>query len=159
MVLVRVHRQLLKHIKPLLICKLIWLDIFPLKEVEELSRNFFQYLPHQLLWIIFKLSKWHKLYNICIHLLAVLFRVEWFIISIKNVHALELITSHTDYDDRDRKLATYSDNLIDSLIHVVDNAIGDHQQNVVALAILSDARVLSHVVHVLDDWCKPCRTI
>jgi hypothetical protein len=54
--------------------------------VEHLARDFFKCFFGQLHGIVLEFPEWNKLNDVCGHMLFVLLRVKWFIVSIKLVH-------------------------------------------------------------------------
>ena len=82
-----------------------------------------------------KFSKRNKLHNIPRHILFILFRIQGVHVSIEGVHAGEVSVAYADYDDGERENRP-SNYLVDGLLHVVDDAVRDNQQNLIVLIIL-----------------------
>ena len=69
------------------------------EEVEQLAWNLFKSLLCQLGWVILEVTEGYELHNIGLHILLVTLRVEWHLISIENIHALEIIRANTYNND------------------------------------------------------------
>ena len=98
------------------------------------------------------------MHNIRRHLLPVDRRVEGRLVSIKLVHGREVGGTDTDDDDGEGQLGTTHD-LVDSLLEVTDDTIGDDQKNVVLLRLLRAAHLLSHIIDKADNWRKVGRSV
>ena len=85
------------------------------------------------------------------------FRKEGFLVRIQLVHARKVLVSHAYYDNGEGEAgATHI--LIDSLLHVVDDAIGEQQEDEVLLVCLGDTlrvRIVHHHLHTLTEVCWP----
>lgn len=80
-----------------------WNDVLLLHEVEELAWDLLKSLLGKLGWIVLELTEWNKLDNISLHILLILLRIKWNFISIKDIHALEVIAANSNYDNREGK--------------------------------------------------------
>ena len=127
-------------------------------EVQELAWHFCQSLFGKQHWIVLELAERHELNNVRIHVPAVLLGVERCLVSIQLVHRAEIGIAHTHDDDRERQAAAPYD-LINRILHIVDNAIGNNQQNVILLVCLADIHTLSHVVDHFHNRPKVRRAI
>lgn len=125
--------------------------ILSLHVSQKLSWNLLESLLGKLLRIVLELAEWYELYNISLHVLLVLHGVKWDVIGIEDIHAVEVITANADDDDADREAAASSNDLINSLLHIVNDTISDDQQDIVLLVLLADLFGLSHVVDKFND--------
>ena len=53
--------------------------------------------------VILEVIEWHKLHNICSHVLAEGLRVEGFLIAIKDLHGAEISIADSHDNDSDRE--------------------------------------------------------
>ena len=82
----RSHRYLLLDQAPLRFRAGVWHDIMPSHPVEELAWDLIKDLFCQELRITPELLIWHKLHDVCRHVLPVPLRVQRFLICVKLVH-------------------------------------------------------------------------
>ena len=125
-------------------------NVLFLHEVEQLAWNFFKSLLRKLCWVVFELSEWHELHNVSLHVFLVAHGVKGNLVRIEDVHALEIIAANANDDDREWKRAASHD-LINRLLHIVDDTVGDNQKDIVLLIGLVDVLLLCHVVDKLND--------
>ena len=72
----------MKHLISLLLRMALWFNILSFEKVCELTWDFFEHLPDQLVRIILELSIRHKLHYVCLHIFLVPFRVQGLLIGI-----------------------------------------------------------------------------
>ena len=101
-----------------------WDNVALLEEVEQLARDLLKSLLGQLGWVVLEVAEGHELHNICLHVLLVPLRVERYLVSVEDVHAFEIIGANTNNNYRYGQAAASHD-LVNSLLHIVDDAIGD----------------------------------
>jgi len=94
---------------------------------------------------VLEVLEWHELDNVTVHEFLVFLRVQWLVIGIKNVHRGEVGFTYSNNDDAERQGAS-PHNLIDCLLHVVDDSVGDDQKNNVLLVSLGHFKSFCHVV-------------
>lgn len=104
---------------------------------------------------MFELGEWNKLHDITGHVLFESLRVQWDIVGVQHVHGGEVGLAHTDDDDRDRKRRS-THNLVNRLLHVIDDAVRYNQENQVLLIPLRDFQALRHIVDRLHDFMEVC---
>lgn len=116
-------------------------------------RNLLQRFFGQEHWIVLVVAKWHELDDIRIHKLPIFLAIKWHLVCIKLVHSREVSTAHPHYNNREGH-STRPHNLVDRLLQVVDDPIGDNEQNVVFLVELSHFHRLCHVNNKLEQTPK-----
>ena len=100
--------------------------------------------------VILEVIEWHKLHDICSHVLTVGLRVEGFLIAIKDLHRAEISIADAHDNDGDWESGASHD-LIDGLLHVVDNTVGEDEQDVILLVHLADLGGLHLAVHLVEN--------
>ena len=104
--------------------------------VKKLPWNLHKRLFGQQMWIVLEVVEWDELHDVSSHVLPVGARVKCLIITIKRLHRLEISVTYTDDNDGKGVLRATND-LVDRLVHVADDTIGDDGQNVEFLVHLS----------------------
>jgi len=112
-------------------------NVLVFHKVEKLPWDFFQGLLGQLSRVVLKFPEWHELDDICRHVSLVSLGVKRHLVGIENIHTLEVIAANSNNDDREGQLGAAHD-LVDRLLHVIDDTIRDDQQNVILLVCLVD---------------------
>lgn len=87
------------------------------------------------------------------HLPIVLSGEQRRFIGVQSIHRFEFIFADSHNDDRQRQVRA-SDDLVDCLLHVVDNAVGNDQQNVIFLVVLRDFCGLAAAVDFRNDGAE-----
>lgn len=118
--------------------------------VEHLAWHLLKSLLRQHHRVAGEVPEGHKLDNIGCHLLLIDVRVKGRLIGIELIHGGEVSTTDSHNNDGEGQLRPVH-NLIDCLLQVTDDSIGDDEQDVVLLIGLVDAHILSHLVHELDN--------
>lgn len=121
-----------------------------LHKVHKLAWDLLKGLLGEFCWIIPEFTEGHELNNIGVHILLVSLRVQRHIIGIQDIHALEVITADTDDDNRQGQGAATHD-LVNGFLHVIDDSVGNDQQDVVLLIDLVHLLGLGQIVDELDD--------
>ena len=80
-----------------------------------------------------------------LHVFLVALGVERNLIGVELIHVLEPVATHA-HDDYTQGKVTTPDDLVNRLLHIVDDAVGDDQQDVILLIQLVDALALCHIV-------------
>ena len=96
--------------------------------------------------IVLEISERHKLHDVCLHVLLVFHRVERDIISVENVHGIEIVRADSDYNDANGKVGAAANNLVNCLLHVIDDTIRDNEKDIILLIILADVILFGHVI-------------
>jgi len=141
------HRELLLELPSLLISSWVWVDVVLSHVVEELTWHFHEGLLRKQVWVVLELIEGDKLNDISCHVLPVGRGVEGLVISIERVHTAEVSIANSDDNDGKRVLRA-SDNLVDGLVHVVDDTIGEDDKDVELLLLLSDWLRLSVLIRL-----------
>jgi len=76
--------------------------------------------------IVLEVVEWHELNDVCSGIRAEGIGIQRLIITIKRVHVAKVCITNSDDDDSEWKLRTSYD-LVNCLIHVVDDAISNQQ--------------------------------
>lgn len=118
--------------------------------VEELAGDFVEDSSRQHVRIVLEVHVWHELHDVSCHVLAKGGRVESFFITIELVHCLEICVTNADDDDSHGLLGATHD-LVDRLLQVTDDAVGDDEHDVELLVILADVSLLGHAVELIKD--------
>jgi len=100
--------------------------------------------------IVLKVIEGDKLYDISWHILSVRLWVEGLFISVKNLHGLKISITNTNNDDS-QVVDRSSYNLINCLIHVSDDSIGNDHKNVELLNLLWYVFRLTVVIYLIED--------
>ena len=133
-------------------------DIVLPHEVEKLTWHFLEGLLGKLGRVVLEVSEGHKLDDIGLHVLFVSHRVERNFVGIQDIHALKIIAAYANNDDAERQSAS-TNNLVNCLLHIVDDSIGDNEQNLILLVHLRDILGLGHIIYELNNWCEISRTV
>lgn len=110
-------------------------DVVLAHVVEQLPGHLIKSFLRQQRRVVLEVAEWNELHNVGIHVLFVLHGVEGFIVGVEDVHALEVFVADAHDDDGDGE-AGAADNLVDSLLHVIDNTVCDDQQDKILLVVL-----------------------
>ena len=149
--LIRIHaalqRQLTLESLPLLLLRRARHDATCHEKVNYLTRQLSEHFLGELEVVVLALFVWYKLNDVSSHELFEFLRIQRLVVSIKDVHVVEVSVAHADYDDG-QGLAGASHNLIDCLLHVRDDAISDDQQQVVLLIVLRHFDCLTPIIDV-----------
>jgi len=125
-------------------------DVVLSEEVEQLRWHLHQGLLREEVRVVLEVIEGHKLDDISSHVLAVGLRVESLFVSIEDLHGLEVGVTDSDNDDGDGELGS-TDYLVDCLVHIIDNTIGDDHTDVELLSVLAHRLSLSIVINGLED--------
>ena len=129
------------------------LNIVFTHEVEKLSGKLHEHFARQHVWIRFEIIKWNELDDISRHVSSQGGRVKGFIIGVKGLHRCEICITHAYDDDSDRKIRTLHD-LVDRLLHVSNDSIGQNKQDMELLIVLGHLLLFNHKVELLHDWAE-----
>lgn len=137
--LVRVHllpqTQLSLDLLSLLLLGWSRLNIALLEVVSQLVRYLLKGLLRELELVTTELSERYKLNDVSAHIPFVLVRVKRSHVGIQLVHRRKI--SITDSDDHNtQRVVGAPNNLVDGLLEVIDDAIGDDEQDLVALVVV-----------------------
>lgn len=142
--------QLCLNLLPLIFLRRSRLNVSLLKEVNKLPRNLLECFLRKFEIVILELSVWNKLDNVTTHVPPVFLRVQWVNVGVQLVHGGEVSVTHTNYDDTERVVST-SDYLIDSLLQIIDDTIGDDEKNLITLVVVGDFTCLAAAVDGAQD--------
>ena len=87
------------------------------------------------------------------HVLAVGLRVQCFFVAIKNLHRFEVRIADADDDNSHWEVGSSND-LVNCLLHVTDDSIGNDHQDVELLIHLRNIGRFHQVVSLIQDVCK-----
>jgi len=136
----------------------VWLDSPLSHEVEELAWDLIESLFGKKMGIVLELVVRHKLHNISFTVLPEGLRVERLVVTVEDVHVAEVGIAHSDDNDSDR-LRRATDDLVNRFLHVVDDTVGEQEQDVVLLVLLVHNFRLSNVVDLAQDFSKMRRPV
>ena len=128
-------------------------NIALLEEVKQLSWHLFERLLGQFSRVVSEVTEGHELHDVGLHILFVSLGVERHLVSVKDIHALEVVAAHAYNDDTQGEVAASHD-LVNCLLHVIDDSVGDDQQDLVLLVHLIYLLALCHIVDELNYWSK-----
>ena len=128
-------RQLLLYHLLLLLLQHLRRDPFALHELEELPRHLSQSLLGKLDGVGLEFAEGHELDDVSLHVLLGGLRVQGLVIRVQLMHAREVLVAHADDDYREGE-AGAPDYLVDGLLHVIDDAVGEQEEDEVLLAHL-----------------------
>lgn len=117
---------------------------------DKLSGQLGQRFPGQKRRVVLELIEGDELYDVGRSVLAERLGVESFVITVKHVHGGEVRIADANDNDRQWVVAA-SDNLVDRLLNVVDDTVGDDQQHLELLVAIAAWVGLSHAVHCVED--------
>ena len=149
-VLCRAQRQLILNSLSFGLGARVRIDVVLAHPVEELAWHFIESLLGEQVWISLEFIEWNELDDIGCHVFAVYLGVKSLIISIKGLHRLEISIAHTNDNNGHRKLRT-SDNLINCLVHVADDTVGDDDEEVELLVHLINSDRANVVAALVDN--------
>lgn len=92
-----------------------------------------------------KLIERYKLDDICRHVLFIGIRVKCFVVCIKNFHSFEICFTYSHDNDGDWQRRA-SNNLVNSLLHIVNDSICQNAQDGILLVHLVDLSCLHLIV-------------
>ena len=93
----------------------------------------------------------YELDDVSRHVFTIHLRVEGLLVGIELVHCTKVCVTHSHDNDREREVgATY--NLINSLLHVIDDTISDYDQNVILLVFLSHVFRGNMIIDLANNW-------
>jgi len=101
-------------------------DFLGLEEFDDLVWDFAEDFPRESGLIILKFIEWNKLNNVTTHEFTGCFWVKWLVIRVENVHVIEISVANSNNDNGQWQLRRRY-NLIDGLLHVHDDAVGQDQ--------------------------------
>lgn len=143
---------------PLFFLGWAWLDVALLEVVSQLERYLLKCLLCKLEIIARELAEWHKLNNITAHVPFVFVGVQRRHIGIQLVHCREVSITNSDNDDTQRVVGA-ANNFVYCFLEVVDDAVGDNKQNLVALVLVGDLACLAAAVYGVEDLAEVSRSI
>lgn len=136
----------------------VWADVLRAEEIQKLVRNFLKGLLRQKHRVVRKFPKRHELHYISVHVASVLLTVQRHLIGIQLVHRREVSTANA-HNNNGQGQAGSSHNLVNSRLHVIDDTVGNDQQNVVLLVLLRNIHLLGHVINQLEQGAKVGRAV
>ena len=151
-------RELLLEGAALSLARGVGHDAFSLKVVKHLSWHLLKRLLCKHHRVVLEVSERHKLHDIGRHLLSVALRVERDLVGVKLVHGAEIGGADAHDDDGEGQLGASHD-LVDSLLQVSDDTVGDDQQDVVLLVLLGAVHLLCHLVDEVEDGGEVRRSV
>lgn len=89
------------------------------------------------------------------HVLPVVLGEQRLVVGVQLVHRREVSCSYSNDDDRQGQLGP-PHYLIYRLLHVVDDAVRQYQENIVFLIVLGDLKALCHIVDKFDHLAEVC---
>lgn len=126
------------------------LDILLLEKFGHLARNFLEGLLGKLQLIAHELPKGDKLHDITTHIPLVFLRIQRVHIRIQLIHGGEIGITDANNDDTQGIVRT-PDYLVDRLLQVIDDTIGDDEQYLVTLIVVRDLARLAAPVDRAED--------
>ena len=119
-------REFLLYLSFFFLTAWYWSNVAFFEKVKQLAWNFLQSLLCKLGGVISKFTERNELHDVCLHVFLISFRVERLRVSVESVHACETVASHA-HDNNTHREDTASDDLVNRLLHVINDSISDDQ--------------------------------
>ena len=95
-------------------------------------------------------SKRNELHYVSRHFSLISLTVKRRLVSIKLVHSRKVSTADSHDNNAERQTAT-PNNLVDSLLKIVDDAVCNYQQDIILLVLLRHTHAFCHVINQLKN--------
>ena len=103
-------------------------------------------------------SKRNELHYVSRHFSLISLTVKRRLVSIKLVHSRKVSTADSHDNNAERQTAT-PNNLVDSLLKIVDDAVCNYQQDIILLVLLRHTHAFCHVINQLKNRREVRRAI
>jgi len=103
-----------------------WSNVAFFEKVKQLAWNFLQSLLRKLGGVVFEFTERNELHDVRLHVFLISFRVERLRVSVESVHACEAVAAHA-HDNNTHREDTASDDLVNRLLHIINDSISDDQ--------------------------------
>ena len=126
--------------------------------VEELGGYFHKGLLRKHVRVVLEVVVRHKLDDVSSHVLAIGVGVQGFIVTIERLHAAEVGITDANNNDGHGQLGASHD-LVDRLVHIIDDAIGDNDEDVELLGTLRLQVTFDMSADFVQDFRKVSRSV
>ena len=154
----RAHRHLLLDAASLLLTSWVGVNVMLAHPVEQLRGYLHERLLSKHVRVVLEIVVGHELNDIGGHVLTERLRVECLLIAVELLHGAEIGIADANDDDGEGKLRSFDD-LVNRLVHVIDDTVGDDDQDVELLSGLALQVRHDMVVDLSEDFAEVSRSV